>query len=153
MFTRLSIKATAAALLLLPLAAPAPLAAQQAQFRGGGHISNFQNCPGWGPNSTSVTARSTINGDVHTYSIFAPSIAVGYRDFGEPDGNGWQTVQQTSIFGTTFVNTVQIRVMSVFPPDPDAGTESYNIRGEVRGFSGYEDCTVEIRLMLRRQES
>lgn len=153
MFTKSSIKIAAAAALLAPLALATTFSAQAAQFRGGGYISNFENCPGWGPGSTSVNARAGLFEMGHSYSIFAPSFAAGWNNFGEPDGDGWMTADASYIFGGNFVTQNQVRIISIFPPEPDSDTDIINLHGEVSGFSGQPGCTAEVRLLLRQQSN
>ncbi|MCC5988345.1 MAG: hypothetical protein JJT95_11730 [Pararhodobacter sp.] len=153
MFTKSSTMIAAAAALLAPLALATPLSAQATQFRGGGHISNFQNCQGWGPNSNSITARAGIFEEGSTYSIFSPSFAASWRNFGEPDGDGWQSAEAAYAFASFFTTENQIRIISMFPPEPDEGTDIINVHAEVNGFSGQPDCTAEIRLLLRQQSN
>lgn len=151
MVVRISTMAAAAALLLAPLATP--VAAQMpanSEFRGGGHISNFVNCPDWGTN-VAVTSRVRLFEDGQSITIFAPSVAYGWSDFGEPDDDGWERVRQTGLSGNAFTNEAEIRLLNITPPDTDMDTESFNVRFWVRGFpSSNPNCRAEVRLNLRQ---
>ena len=153
MFTKSSTKIAAAAALLAPLMLAAPLSAQSAQFRGGGHVSNFQNCMGWGPDGNSVTARAFLSEDTTVFSILSPSFAGSWQNFGEEDEDGWMTADAGYIFANALITENLVRVISIFPPDTDPSTPRFNIRAEVQGFSGQPDCTAEIRLIMRRQQN
>lgn len=145
MVTRILTLAAAAALMLASSAS-----AQIANFRGGGHVSEFMDCPDWSGN-LAVTARLQIMEDaVLSVNIFTPDWAIGWREFGEPDEDGWQGAQQTGMFSNSFTGDAEIRILNIAPPDVDANTEDFNVRGQVRGWpSSGEDCHATVRLQLR----
>ncbi len=158
MVTRISTMAAAAALML---ASPAAAQVQAfTDFRGGGHISNFVNCPDWS-GSISVTARARVFEEDQSLNIFTPSFAIGWRDFNRNDDDngdddddtyeGWFTVQQTGIFSGSFTSDAQLRVLNVTPDDFDfLEVEDFNIRFWVVGFpSMNSECRADIRLNLR----
>lgn len=150
MFTIPSVKAALAALLLVPLATPAALAADEfADFRGGGHLSNFENCPDWPVSTAQITARIRLVGGQHRISIFSPIYAYAWYNFDAPDEDGWQRVQQTGVTSGEFTNDAEILVLN--PSNADTDTDSFNMRFRVRGFpSGNRDCTVDVRLNMRQ---
>lgn len=156
MVTRISTMAAAAALML---ASPAAAQVQAfTDFRGGGHISNFVNCPDWS-GSISVTARARVFEDDQNINIFTPSFAIGWRDFNGNDDDDddtdddWYTVQQTGIFSGSFTSEAEIRVMNVTPDDFDfMEDEDLNFRFWVVGFPSMSlACRADIRLNLRAQ--
>lgn len=150
MVTRISTAAAAAALLLA-----SPATAQSfTDFRGGGHVSNFRDCPDY-DRMFPVTARARVSlseGDI-SVSIFSQSFGVGWRDLGEPDGNGWQSAQQTGMFTTQFTNSAEIRILNVSPSDYDVDTEDFNAHFWVRGFPSIDpNCRVNVRVHMRAVE-
>ena len=148
MVTRILTLAAAAALMLASSAS-----AQIANFRGGGHVSEFMDCPDWSGN-LAVTARSQLLGDeVLSVNIFSPDLAIGWREFGEPDEDGWFAPQQTGMFSGSFTHGAEARILNIAPPDADANTDDFNVRFQVRGWpSSGEDCHATVRLQMRAQQ-
>lgn len=129
------------------------------EFRGGGFLTGFSGCSGWGSRE-SVLVRYQPAGAPENHatrsrvSMFHHSGAFNYSfDFtpGDyPELGEWFTVSTTKVFGSGYtIDGVSLRLLESSPIEAiTAGATTIFLAFEVSNFDGLTGCTARGRVAL-----